>query len=173
MSDLYVVQGGTTAAEIAAQQLKYGNDVGGILNDGTSRVSTAGNGGLIISDNASSSFLATSNASIMFGDNGVAAKFAPVTVNNPENPGVTRFSRSWAIDVSGGNGGKVDLSFDVASLAAQAGETWDNVISTYNGRTGMSLAWRASESDGWQVLSTSSLDRTHLPRDGGRKRYYC
>jgi len=158
VSDLYLVATtpGSSAAQIAAAQQLYSYDIGGISKSGTSTLATSSNGGLIITN---ASFFGSSDASIMFGNNGKSSSFGPSTIIDPANPGVTRFDRFWAVDVTGGTaGGKVDVAFDVASLAAQAGETYDNFLQKFNGRKGMSLAWRANDADPWSVISTSNSD---------------
>ena len=134
---------GLSGGSSAAQQLLYSKEIGGILYTGSgaaqSLVSTASNGGLGFTDSTTASFLATNGNSIFFGNNGKDAQFRKVLIDNTENPGVTRFERDWAIDVTG-SGGAVDVTFDVASLASQAGQSWNDVVATYNGRSGMSLA---------------------------------
>lgn len=158
VTDLFVVAAasGATAIEIADKQKLYSNDVGGILKSGTSSLESAGNGGLIITNKT---FFGSGDASIMFGNNGKSSSFGPTVVADVVNPGITRFERFWAVDVNGGTaGGKVDVAFDVASLAAQAGESFDTFAQRFNGRSGMSLAWRANESDPWSVIGTSDSD---------------
>ncbi len=168
-NDKFVVNataGATDTAKLALQYT-YSNDIGGIIKlaaqtvtgsaVAASSVTDSQNGGLILTDRG---FL-LDGASIMFGANSGGGTFSQ-SENTGDNPQVTRFGRQWAIDVEGGSStnpnNKVDVSFDVASLAASTGQTLTDIKNTFAGRSNLKLAWRQTESDSWSFVTPTSVE---------------